>query len=79
MSVGGSDISPQDIYYRLGQLEGKLDAFLTRLASHEEEVETLERRVQSLEKTKYTAIGYAAGIGAVVSVLLTYLISTLQP
>lgn len=73
----GSDISPQDIYYRLGQLEGKLDAFLTRLASHEAEVESLEERVQSLEKTKHTAFGYAAGIGAVVSVVFTYLLSTL--
>lgn len=71
------NISPQDIYYRLGQLEGKLDAFLTRMSSHEANVDALEERVQNLEKTKHMAFGYAAAIGAVVSIVITYAIQTL--
>lgn len=69
----GNDISPQDIYYRLGQLEGKIDAFLTRLGSHEEEVVQLEERVRHLEKTKYLAMGYAAAIAGIISILVKYL------
>lgn len=67
------EISTQDIYYRLGQLEGKIDAFLTRLSSHEGEVAELEKRVQSLEKTKHTASGYAAAVGAVAGVIVAFL------
>lgn len=67
------EISTQDIYYRLGQLEGKIDAFLTRLSSHEGEVAELEKRVQSLEKAKHTASGYAAAVGAVAGVIVAFL------
>lgn len=69
----GSDISPQDIYYRLGQLEGKIDAFLTRLGSHEEEVTVLEERVRTLEKRQYMALGYATAIGAVIHFVMKYM------
>jgi hypothetical protein len=71
--VPGNDISPQDIYYRLGQLEGKIDAFLTRLSAHEEEVGVLEERIQQLEKTKHMMIGYAAAISAFVALAVKYL------
>lgn len=64
------EVSTQDIYYRLGQLEGKIDAFLTRLAAHEGEVGELEKRVLALEKSKHVASGYAAAVGAVSGVLI---------
>lgn len=68
-------VSPQDIYYRLGQLEGKIDAFLTRLSSHEDEVVNLEHRIQELEKTKHMMIGYAAAISAVVALVVKFAIN----
>jgi hypothetical protein len=67
------EISTQDIYYRLGQLEGKIDAFLTRLSAHESEVGKLEERVQLLERAKHTASGYAAAVGAIAGVIVAYL------
>jgi len=64
------EVSTQDIYYRLGQLEGKIDACLTRLSAHECEVGKLEERVQNLEKAKHVASGYAAAVGAIVGVVV---------
>jgi hypothetical protein len=64
------EVSTQDIYYRLGQLEGKIDAFLTRLSAHEGEVGKLEERVQTLEKAKHVASGYAAAVGAVAGIVV---------
>jgi hypothetical protein len=65
-------VSPQDIYYRLGQLEGKIDAFLTRLSTHENEVSGLEARIQELEKTKHMMIGYAAAISAITALIIKF-------
>lgn len=70
------NVSPQDIYYRLGQLEGKIDAFLTRLSSHEDEVMNLEGRIQELEKTKHMALGYAAAVGAIAALIVKYVTIT---
>jgi hypothetical protein len=67
------EISTQDIYYRLGQLEGKIDAFLTRLSAHEGDVGKLEERVQMLERAKHTASGYAAAVGAIAGVIVAFL------
>ncbi len=71
------EISTQDIYYRLGQLEGKIDAFLTRLATHENELNIMDERVRLLEKAKNTAAGYAAAVGAIVALLASLLVKAI--
>lgn len=66
-------ISHVDIYHRLGQLEAKLDAFLLRLASHEEELGKLEARVASLERWRGWLLGAGAALGLFASIALDYL------
>ena len=64
-----------DISRALGRIEGKLDAVAVSQITHAKDdiaVQTsLANRLTALEQTKWTAHGFSAGVGAVVSFVIT--------
>ena len=67
------------LYLMLGRLEGKVDAFLSKMETHEASVSNLEARVAKLEETKTQATGFVSGARAVwmvVAAAVGFLINT---
>jgi hypothetical protein len=58
----------ENILLILGRLEGKVDALVTAVGTHEEHVEKLEARIRSLENSRAWLLGAATIISAAVSV-----------
>ncbi len=53
----------------LGRLEGKVDALVSAVGVHEENVEKLEERVRILENARAKVIGISAGLASVISMV----------
>jgi hypothetical protein len=60
-------VTLNDVYLRIGQMEGKLDATLAALTKHINDDEKVEERVAKLEKNKAWLLGAGATLSAIVS------------
>jgi len=63
----------KDILLTLGRLEGKVESLITMQRSAQEHIESLDRRIRTLEMGRSALIGAAAAMGAATSFLVTWL------
>lgn len=59
-----------DINRALGQIEGKLDAFIKQMEIQDDRASKLESRVRSVENKQY----WLAGVGTSIGAFITYFI-----
>ena len=65
--------NPGEILLALGRLEGKVDALMTQQMRTQEDMDSLERRVRTLEGSKAILVGICTTAGAGASYLVTLL------
>ena len=61
----------KDILLALGRLEGKVESLLTMQRDTSNHVNTLERRLRSLEQGKSYMMGAAGAVGALTSAAIS--------
>jgi DNA-binding FrmR family transcriptional regulator len=66
-------VSQEDIYHRLGTLEGKLDALIGKMTDFSRDIDTCFTRIRVLEANLNKAIGVAILIGIVMPFALDVL------
>ena len=57
----------------MGRLEGKVDAILSSIRKHDQELSQLEVRLRQLEQYKFLTLGAAGVVGGVVSALMQFI------
>lgn len=57
----------------IGRLEGKVDTLIQLQRLQEEQIKNHEERLRHLEHTKSYAMGIAAAIGAVISMVMNFI------
>ena len=62
-----------DLLFAMGRLEGKVDALLSSIRKHDQELSQLEVRLRQLEQYKFLTLGAAGGGGGVVSALMQFI------
>lgn len=70
-------VCSQDIYHKLGTLEGKLDSIIGRTTDFQRDIDACFSRIRVIEANLNKAIGVAILIGILAPVLATTL-STVQ-
>jgi hypothetical protein len=63
-----------ELFLAIGRLEGKVDSLLVMQQRTQEELKDHDIRLRSLEHSRGYMLGWAAAIGAGVSVVSTYII-----
>jgi hypothetical protein len=63
-----------ELFLAIGRLEGKVDSLLVMQQRTQEELKDHDIRLRSLEHSRGYMLGWAAAIGATVSVVSTYII-----
>jgi len=63
-----------ELFLAIGRLEGKVDSLLSMQHRQSEELKDHDTRLRSLEHSRGYMLGWAAAIGACVSVVSTYII-----
>ena len=61
-----------DLLFAMGRLEGKVDALLSSIRKHDQELSQLEVRLRQLEQYKFLTLGAAGVVGGVVSALMQF-------
>jgi|1048.fasta_scaffold00477_2 hypothetical protein len=67
-----------ELMLALGRLEGKMDALIQMQRIQEEQLKFHEERIRSLEHYKSFAMGIAALVGAVSSLIFSFLLKGFQ-
>ena len=62
-----------DLLFAMGRLEGKVDAILSSIRKHDQELSQLEIRLRQLEQYKFLTLGAAGVVGGVVSALMQFI------
>ena len=62
-----------DLLFAMGRLEGKVDALLSSIRKHDQELSQLETRLRQLEQYKFLPLGAAGVVGGVVSALMQFI------
>tara|TARA_B100000470_G_scaffold187868_1_gene153738 strand:- start:1352 stop:1558 length:207 start_codon:yes stop_codon:yes gene_type:complete len=62
-----------DLLFAMGRLEGKVDAILSSIRKHDQELSQLEVRLRQLEQYKFLTLGAAGVVGGVVSALMQFI------
>lgn len=62
-----------DLLFAMGRLEGKVDALLSSIRKHDQELSQLEVRLRQLEQYKFLTLGAAGVVGGVVSALMQFI------
>ena len=62
-----------DLLFAMGRLEGKVDAPLSSIRKHDQELSQLEVRLRQLEQYKFLTLGAAGVVGGVVSALMQFI------
>tara|TARA_Y100000310_G_scaffold149831_1_gene149209 strand:+ start:81 stop:287 length:207 start_codon:yes stop_codon:yes gene_type:complete len=62
-----------DLLFAMGRLEGKVDALLSSIRKHDQELSQLEVRLRQLEQYKFLTLGAAGVIGGIVSALMQFI------
>lgn len=63
----------KDILLALGRLEGKVESLISMQRATEEHVNSLDRRLRTLEQGRSYLLGIAAAIGAASSALFSWI------
>jgi len=61
-----------ELMIALGRLEGKMDALIQMQRIQEEQIKYHEERIRALEHYKSFAMGVAAFVGAITSLVISY-------
>jgi hypothetical protein len=61
-------VSHEDIYHRLGSLEGKLDAAITKMTDFKRDLDTCYGRIRTLEAHLNKAVGIAIVLSIIIPV-----------
>ena len=62
-----------DLLFAMGRLEGKVDALLSSIRKHDQELSQLETRLRQLEQYKFLTLGAAGVVDGVVSALMQFI------
>jgi hypothetical protein len=62
-----------ELFLAIGRLEGKVDSLLSMQGHQQEEIKAHDNRIRVLEHAKGQIMGYAAAIGAGMSLIVNYL------
>lgn len=62
-----------ELFLAIGRLEGKVDSLLAQHARQSEELKEHDSRIRALEHSKSFTMGWAAAIGAAVSIAANYI------
>jgi len=62
-----------ELFLAIGRLEGKVDSLLAMQGHQQEELKEHDNRIRVLEHAKGQIMGYAAAIGAGMSMIVNYL------
>ena len=63
-----------ELFLTLGRLEGKVDALIQMQRMQEDQIKNHEERLRDLEHVRSFSMGFAAMIGAAVSIGFNYLV-----
>ena len=63
-----------ELFLAIGRLEGKVDSLLSMQHRQSEELKDHDTRLRSLEHSRGYMLGWAAAIGAGMSIVSTYVI-----
>jgi len=62
-----------ELFLAIGRLEGKVDSLLAMQGHQQDQIKAHDGRIRVLENARHHFMGYAAAIGAGVSILVNYL------
>jgi hypothetical protein len=62
-----------ELFLAIGRLEGKVDSILAQQSRQNDELKAHDNRIRALEHSKSFTMGWAAAIGAAVSIAANYL------
>jgi len=62
-----------ELFLAIGRLEGKVDSLLAMQGHQQEELKEHDNRIRVLEHAKGQIMGYAAAIGAGMSLIVNYI------
>ena len=62
-----------ELFLAIGRLEGKVDSLLAMQGHQQEELKEHDNRIRVLEHAKGQIMGYAAAIGAGMSMIVNYI------
>jgi hypothetical protein len=63
-----------ELFLAIGRLEGKVDSILAQQSRQNDELKSHDSRIRSLEHSRGHMLGWAAAIGAGMSLVSTYII-----
>ena len=63
-----------ELFLAIGRLEGKVDSLLVMQHNQSEQIKEHDHRLRSLEQSRGYMLGWAAAIGAGMSIVSTYII-----
>lgn len=63
-----------ELFLAIGRLEGKVDSLLVMQHNQSEQIKEHDHRLRSLEQSRGYMLGWAAAIGAGMSLVSTYII-----
>jgi hypothetical protein len=63
-----------ELFLAIGRLEGKVDSILAQQSRQSDELKSHDSRIRSLEHSRGYMLGWAAAIGAGMSLVSTYII-----
>ena len=63
-----------ELFLAIGRLEGKVDSILAQQSRQNDELKSHDSRIRSLEHSRGHMLGWAAAIGAGMSIVSTYVI-----
>ena len=62
-----------ELFLAIGRLEGKVDSLLSMQGHQQDQIKAHDGRIRVLENARHHFMGYAAAVGAGVSILFNYL------
>lgn len=68
-----------ELFLAIGRLEGKVDSILAQQSRQNDELKSHDNRIRALEHSKSFTMGWAAAIGAAVSIAANYLTKFFHP
>lgn len=63
-----------DLFFAIGRLEGKMDAMISMQHFHQDQIKEHDNRLRSLEHARGYILGWAAAIGASISIVFNLFI-----
>ena len=62
-----------ELFLAIGRLEGKVDSLLSMQGHQQDQIKSHDGRIRVLENARHHFMGYAAAVGAGVSILVNYI------